>query len=126
MFYKDSRKFETGTISYSLFEAWKAGLELVLEIGVDVIYENVLKSTDLIIDKLNDKGLVVITPIKNRKERSAIVHFNKGSYSSTKLLFEKLKANNIIVTLQAENIRVSLNFFTTKGKIQIFLDSISK
>ena len=126
VFYKGSRKFETGTISYSLFEAWKAGLELVLEIGVDVIYENVLKSTDLIIDKLHDKGLVVITPIKNRKERTAIVHFNAGSYSSTKLLFEKLKANNIIVTLQAENIRVSPNFFTTKGEIQIFLDSISK
>lgn len=123
-FYEDSRKFETGTIAYSLFDAWSAGLQLLLDIGIKNIYKKALENTDLLIDGLQKKGHQIVTPIKIREERSAIIHFKTGSFITTKALFEKLKSNNVLVTLQAENIRVSPNFFTSKEEIKTFLELV--
>ena len=122
--YSDSRKFETGTIAYPLFDAWTAGLNLLIEIGVDNIYEKVLENTDMLIDGLNQKGYNIVTPTKKRKERTAIVHFNTGSLETTKSLYAKLLDNKIIVSLQTNNIRVSPNFFTTKEEIKMFLNLV--
>ncbi len=119
--YDDARKFETGTIAYSLFTAWTAGLELLLEIGVDNVYARVLELTDYLIIGLREKGYHIVTPTRNRSERTAIVHFNTGNLASTKELYERLRANNVLVTLQAENIRVSPNFYTVREEIDIFL-----
>ncbi len=120
-YYDDSRKYETGTIAYTLFNAWSAGLQLLLDIGVENIYEHALELSDLLIEGLQAKGYHIVTPTKKREERSAIVHFNTGDLEKTKALHQKLTANRVLLTLQAENIRVSPNFFTTKEEISIFL-----
>ena len=120
-YHKDSRKFETGTLAYALFDAWCAGLQLVLDMGVQHIYEKALEHTDYILEGLQEKGYQVITPIKNRAERSAIMVFNTGSFDTTKILFEKLTQHKVLVTLQKEHIRVSPNFFNTKEEIGVFL-----
>lgn len=122
--HNDSRKFETGTIAYSLFDAWSAGLQLILDIGVENIYNKALENTDLLIDGLQKKGYKIVTPIRNREERTAIIHFKTGLFADTKGLYKKLTEKNILVTLQAENIRISPNFFTTKEEIEIFLNTI--
>ncbi|MEE9363808.1 MAG: aminotransferase class V-fold PLP-dependent enzyme [Cellulophaga sp.] len=124
LYYKDSRKFETGTIAYSHFNAWSAGLELLLEIGIKNIYEKALKNTDLLIHGLEEKEYKIVTPTRKREERTAIVHFNTGSFHTTKILYEKLKKEKVLVTLQAENIRVSPNFFTSENEIRVFLNVI--
>ena len=59
-FHSDARKFETGTIAYSLFNAWSAGLELLLEIGINNIYEKALENTDIIIEGLQKKRYQII------------------------------------------------------------------
>ncbi|HCX99133.1 MAG TPA: aminotransferase, partial [Bacteroidales bacterium] len=123
-YYDDSRKFETGTIAYSLFDAWSAGLELLLDVGIKNVYEKNLKTTDLLIDGLHEKGYQIVTPTKNREERTAIVHFNTGTFETTKMLYKKLKEERVLVTLQGENIRVSPNFFNTEEEIKMFLNLI--
>jgi selenocysteine lyase/cysteine desulfurase len=123
-FYEDSRKFETGTIAYTLFNAWSAGLELLLDIGIKNIYDTALENTDLLIAGLEEKGYQIVTSTRKRTERTAIVHFNTGSFDTTKALYEKLKQHKVLVTLQGENIRVSPNFFTVKEEISIFLNLI--
>jgi cysteine desulfurase/selenocysteine lyase len=123
-FHDDARKFETGTIAYSLFHAWSAGLELLLDIGVNNIYQKAIENTDFLIDGLREKGCQIITPTKKIEERTAIVHFNKGSFDATKNLYEKLTTERVLVTLQAKNIRVSPNFFNTKEEIEMLLNLI--
>jgi selenocysteine lyase/cysteine desulfurase len=123
-YYKDARKFETGTLAYSLFTAWAAGLELLLLIGVQNIYTKALENTDLLIDGLLKKEYKITTPIKVKAERTAIIHFKANSFKKTKALFERLKEHKIILTLQGENIRISPNFFNTKEEIKIFLHFI--
>lgn len=119
--HNDSRKFETGTIAYSLFNAWSAGLKLIIDIGVNTIYEKALENTDILIDGLREKGYEIVTPTKIREERTAIVHFKTGAFETTKKLYEKLKAEHVLVTLQGENIRVSPNFFNTTAEFKSFL-----
>lgn len=121
-YYDDSRKFETGTIAYSLFDAWSAGLELLLDVGIKNIYEKALENTDLLIDGLHEKEYQIVTPTKKREERTAIVHFNTGSFETTKTLYQKFIDERVLVTLQAKNIRVSPNFFTTEEEIRTFLN----
>ncbi len=120
-YHEDSRKFETGTLAYALFDGWCAGLQLVLDIGVQHIYDKALENTDYVLEGLQEKGYQIQTPIKNRAERSAIVLFNTGSFDSTKTLYEKLTQHEVLVTLQNEHIRVSPNFFNTKEEISMFL-----
>lgn len=48
-YYEDARRYETGSITYSLFHGWTAGLELLQEIGIDNIYKRILLLTDRII-----------------------------------------------------------------------------
>lgn len=120
--FNDARKFETGTLAYSLFDAWSAGLQLVLAIGVENIYRKAIENTDFIIEILQKKEYKIITPIRNKEERTAIIHFNTGSLETTKTLYNKLRAHKILLTLQEENIRVSPNFFNTKEEIKTFLE----
>lgn len=123
-FHNDSRKFESGTIAYSLFDAWSAGLQLVLDIGVNNIYDSVLENTDILIEGLHKKGYHIVSPIKNIQERSAIVHFNTGFAESTKNLYNEFTNKRFFVTLQGNNIRVSPSFFTTNEEIKAFLNVI--
>ena len=123
-YHNDARKFETGTIAYSLFDAWSAGLELLLDIGIDNIYDAALQNTDFLLAGLREKRYKIVTPTKNRAERSAIVHFTTHSQESTKQLYHKLISEKVLVTLQGENIRVTPNFFNTKEDIETFLSLI--
>ena len=123
-YHNDARKFETGTIAYSLFDAWSAGLKLLLDIGIDNIYDTALQNTDLLLAGLRKKRYKIVTPTKDRAERSAIVHFTTHSQEATKQLYHKLISEKVLVTLQADNIRVSPNFFNTKEEIETFLSLI--
>ena len=98
--------------------------ELLLNVGVNNIYEKVLQNTDILIEGLQKKGYQLISPIKNRQDRTAIVHFNTGDLNTTKKLFEELTNKGVLITLQGSNIRVSPSFFNTNEEIIKFLNLI--
>jgi cysteine desulfurase/selenocysteine lyase len=120
-YYPDARRFETGTIAYSLFYAWTAGLDLIQEVGIENIYSRVLILTDRIISGLRIKGIEIITPVNTISERSAIIMFTMGSADANKILYAKLLVQNIIVTLRDGLIRISPAFFNTEEEIDRFL-----
>ena len=123
-YHPDARRFETGTLPYSLLYSWIAGLELLEEVGVPNIHDRVLKLTDLIIAGLRSKGIAIASPVEKASERSAIIAFTMGSREANKSLHEKLTANNILTALRPDHIRVSPNFFNTEDEIERFLDAL--
>ena len=120
-YHTTAQKFETGTLAYPLFYAWSAGLELLNTVGIQAIYQKIIKLTDTLINGLLQKNYIIISPVENIADRTAIIHFNSGSLKATKALFEKLKRNKVLVSLQGEHIRVSPSFFTTPEEIKNFL-----
>lgn len=123
-YYPDARRFETGSIAYSLFHGWTAGLDLLQEIGIENIYQRVIGLTDRIISGLQDKNITILTPIDHLHERSSILMFTLGCADANKRLYEKLLAQNIIVTLRGGQIRVSPSFYNTEEEIDRFLDTV--
>lgn len=123
-YYPDARRFETGSIAYSLFHGWIGGLELLQEVGIENIYKRVIVLTDRIISGLQTKNIKIVTPVDNFTERSAIIMFTLGSTEANKSLYEKLLAQNIIVTLRGGLIRISPSFYNTEEEIDSFLNEL--
>lgn len=122
IFYPDARQYETGSIAYSLFYAWTAGLELLKEIGIDTIHHRAIALTDHMIQGLAGKKVTITSPISAPGERSAIVTFSAGSPEKNQAVFEKLKSRGIIISLRGGICRVSPNFFNMEEEIDRLLE----
>ena len=118
----DARRYETGTIAYSLFHAWTAGLEIIQEVGVSNIHAHVLGLTDRIIAGMRFKDIEIVSPVEQITERSAIISFTMGSETANKDCYTKLRENNVLVAPRDGQIRVSPNFFNTEEEVERFLE----
>ena len=118
----DARRYETGTIPYSLFYAWSAGLGILDEIGISNIHAHILRLTDRIIAGMHCRKIEVVSPVEKLNERSAIISFSMGSDAANEDCYNKLTANNVVVALRGGQIRVSPNFFNTEEEIERFLE----
>ncbi|MEO8360226.1 MAG: aminotransferase class V-fold PLP-dependent enzyme [Vicinamibacteria bacterium] len=125
-YFPEARRFETGTLAYSLFHAWTAGLEIVKEIGVAAIHARVLGLTDRIIGGLRAQGLAVVSPVETVGERSAIISFTRGSAAANRALYDQLMSQGMIVALRDGRIRVSPNFFNTDDEIDEMLQALQQ
>lgn len=123
-YFPDARRYETGTIAYSLFHAWTAGLELLKEVGIPNIHARVLELTDRIITGLRSLKANLASPVDCLQERSAILAFSVGSDAANQELLEKLQAGKIHVALRDGRIRVSPNFFNNEAEVDRFLEAI--
>jgi selenocysteine lyase/cysteine desulfurase len=121
----DARRYETGSIAYSLFHAWTAGLELLQEVGVEVIHRRAILLTDRLIMGLRAENKALLTPVDSIDERSAILLFSAGSAQDNLDLYERLKARRIIITLRGDVCRVSPSFFNTEDDIDLFLNAVA-
>ena len=120
-YWEDARKFETGTLADSLFYAWSAGLDILEEIGIPQIQQRVLLLTDRIIDGLREKDLMLLSPVADANERSAILLFSAGDEAANKKIFQRLREKNILISLREGICRVSPAFFNTEEEINLFL-----
>jgi selenocysteine lyase/cysteine desulfurase len=121
-YHTDARRYETGTIAYSLFHAWISGLDLLKEVGVADIHARVLELTDRIIAGLRSKYIEIVSPVEELSERSAIISFTMGSETADRAVYDKLTGNKVSTALRDGRIRVSPNFFNTEEEIDRFLD----
>ena len=122
---KDGRRYETGSIAYSLFDAWIPGLELLQEVGIAAIYQRVLSLTDQIISGLRSKKYAIASPVEYVSERSAIISFGAGSAEANSGLHQRLLQQGIHTAMRDGRIRVSPNFFNNETDIERLLDAMA-
>lgn len=121
---RGSRRYESGTLPYALFHAWKAGLNLVRELGVENIWKRNLALTGRLLDGLKAAGFAVLTPHERLDERSAIVVADAGGADRNKQLHRKLLEAGIVTTLRAGVLRISPNFYNTEDEIDSCLAAL--
>ncbi|HEY3381306.1 MAG TPA: aminotransferase class V-fold PLP-dependent enzyme [Vicinamibacterales bacterium] len=121
-----ARRYESGSLSYSLFHAWTAGLEMLLEIGVPAIHARVLDLTSRLIDALRVAGMTILTPVETREERSAIVSFTAGSQEQNQAIVARLIERKIAIALRVGSCRVSPSFYNTEEEIDRFQAALAK
>lgn len=123
-YHDDARQYETGSLAYSLFHGWNAGLALLNEIGVREIQSRNLALTDQILAGLHAQKIEVASPHETPEERSAIISFTMGSAQQNKLVVDRLEAQKILISNRGDRLRVSPNFYNTPAEIDGFLDGL--
>ena len=123
-FHDDARRYETGTIAYTLLHGWAEGLRLLTEIGIKNIAARNLHLTDRLIAGLNCTNNRVLSPVETHQERSAIVAFTAGSDARNQALYEKFSKAKIQVSMRHGSLRVSPNFFISEAEIDQMLNCL--
>ena len=119
-----AKKFEFSTMAFGCAKGLEASIRFILDIGVKTIFTHNRLLTDQLIAGLIKQNAQIISPV-NDKERSAIVTVNfEGCNSAT--LVQKLKHQQVFISLRSNTLRFSPHFYNTKDDIEITLDHIGR
>lgn len=122
----DSRRYEAGSANLIGLAGMQAGLELLLDIGVDNIAAELLRKRAWLVPALQEKGYAVLHATPPPENTSGIVTFYKPGEDMA-ALHEKLMAAKIVTSLRANRegqryIRVSPHFYNTDAELHRMLE----
>ena len=121
-FRSSAGRFELGTPSVAAVAAASAGLDLVLQIGVDHIRDRTNEMTRDLIERADDSGFVVKTPREDSR-RAGIVMLQMPDPGRA---VEALVQERIIVDYRHDRLRASPYFFTTPEENQRLVDAAKR
>lgn len=118
----DAQRFECGTLNTVGIHGLRAGLDLLLRIGIESIEARVLSLTDQLCAGLEEKGCRVVSS-RARGEKSGIVVFHH-SRIDTESIFQKLSDARVVCAIRGGGIRLSPHFYNTEEEVDRVLDAI--
>ena len=113
----DARRFETGT--YTLPQAWTAaaGLEMILEVGVDRIRARNQELTAGIVDRAAVLELGLLSP-GEPDLRGGLVRIRvPGGDEGAKRVLQHLLDTNVVVDQRGDALRISPHFFNNEADL---------
>lgn len=119
-FADDARRLETGTWAVPSHYAGLAGLELILEVGVENIQERLRDLTDRIIERCDEAGVRTFTP-RERHRRCGIVTLGCDHPDEVEA---KLHAEGVIVDSRPGRVRLSPHWCVTEEELERGLDLV--
>jgi selenocysteine lyase/cysteine desulfurase len=120
---EDARRFEGDTYNLAGLMGFRASLRLILDIGVDEIWQRVKGLTDILIDGLlSMEGCEILTPIN---ERAGIVTFRLKGVDSQRI-WEILNEKLITISLREGWLRVSPHFYNDEKDIEKLLEELKR
>ena len=120
-----ARRFEESVVSLLDTAAFGAAVELLLEVGVEVIEERVLNLAARLGDGLAGNGYEVVEPWpRTRAESSGIVSFRKPGTSAAAVLRD-LSAAHVIARTHRDFVRLSPHFYDTEEEVDHVLEVLA-
>lgn len=119
---ENASRFEVGTPSFVSAAGAAAALRLILGVGINNIEKRILKLTDSLIEKIEQKGLKFQTPLEP-EHRSGIVNF---LIDNAQEKVRRLAKKNIVVTARSHGIRVSPHFYNTEEEIDKLVEEAAR
>jgi kynureninase len=113
-FADDARRLETGTWAMGCHYAGLAGLELILEVGVEKIQERLRDLTDRILERCDEAGVKTFTP-RDRARRCGIVTLECERPEEVEA---RLHAAGVIVDSRPGRIRLSPHWCVTDEELE--------
>jgi kynureninase len=121
-FREDAGRFESGTPALPSIHIANGGLDIVLEIGVERIYERTKLLTNDLIMRVKEKGWTVRGP-EDENQRSSIVML---ALENPAEIVEKLVARRFIVDHRPGLVRISPYFYNTLAENEAIVEEISR
>jgi selenocysteine lyase/cysteine desulfurase len=112
------------TSNYFNFAAMDASLQFVLQLGPATVQAHNRKLIDLLFERLPKDRCVPASPLDSA-QRGTYGCFVARSPERTAALYEKLRKENIIVSLREGNIRVSPHVYNTEQDIDRLIAAIT-
>ncbi|GAC1644928.1 MAG: kynureninase [Candidatus Dormibacteraceae bacterium] len=119
-FADDARRLETGTWAVPSHYAGLAGLELILEVGVDNIQERLRDLTGRILERCDEAGVRTFTP-RERELRCGIVTLECDHPEEVEA---QLHAAGVIVDSRPGRIRLSPHWCVTEEELERGMDLV--
>jgi cysteine desulfurase / selenocysteine lyase len=120
-----ARRFEESVVSLLDTSAFGAALELLLEVGPEVIQERVLDLSTRLAGGLAENGYALVEPWpRTRAESSGIVSFRKPGAAAKEVLRD-LSAAHVIARTHQDFVRLSPHFYNTEEEVDRVLDVLA-
>ncbi len=120
VFHDEARRFELGTPAVAAVFAARAGMDLILEIGVEAIRERELDLVADLVGRAHEAGLRTKLPA-DLSEHAGIVMFPAPDPAA---VVRSLAEQRIIVDHRPGHVRVSPFFYNTVEEHQLLIDQL--
>jgi selenocysteine lyase/cysteine desulfurase len=107
------RRFETGTLNIAGITALGASLDMLLEIGIDRIFEKILNLNDMISLELKKRNLRIVSP-SNKENRSGILSFLPRDAGA---LFRYFLNKNVLAAQRGDALRLAPHFYNDETDV---------
>jgi selenocysteine lyase/cysteine desulfurase len=120
-----ARRFEESSISVLDMAAFQAAVDLMLEIGPEVIEERVLELSRTLAEGLAARDYQLVEPWPRRpRESSGIVSFRRPGSTPHEVLRD-LNAARVVGRVHADFVRLSPHFYNTPDEVGRVLDVLA-
>ena len=117
-----ARRFESGTPNVSATYACAAGIELVLDTGLETIRNQALHLTGLIVDGVQSRGWTLVTPAEPDRHGSLIAI----AATDAPALVRALAEDDVVVSDRDNNLRVSPHFYNNDEDIERLFGALER
>jgi selenocysteine lyase/cysteine desulfurase len=117
---EDARRLETGTWAMPSHYAALAGLDLILEVGVENIQLRLRELTNTIVDRCNDASVEIFTP-RESVQRCGIVTLASKRPEQVEAA---LHADGVIVDSRPGRVRLSPHWCVTEAELERGMDLV--
>lgn len=115
-----ARRFELGTPPATCAYQAAAGMDLVLEVGVDRVRDRVVRHTRRLIEGVEERGFSVRTP-RDDEQRGGVVNVQVADPEATDAA---MIDDGFALSTRAGGIRLAPHFYTTDDEIEAALSAI--
>ena len=120
-FEKGGRRYEPGVLNAAGIIGMRAGLELILDLGLDAISARLLKLKAVLVERLGALGFQVLPPTAGENASSITTACRDGG-ASLEAVFDHLTAHKVVVSLRHNragraHLRFSPHFYNTEEEI---------
>jgi len=127
-FERGGRRYEPGVLNAAGIIGMKAGLEMLLELGIDNISAHLLSLKNHLVPKLQALGFEVLPP-HSGATASSITTATRDSGTPLDRVFEHLAQNKVVVSLRynragRSHLRFSPHFYNTEAEIDRVIELI--
>jgi len=117
-----ARRFESGTPNVSAIYACIAGIEYLMSVGLDAVYQQVAHLTSLIAAEASSRSWRLVTPTAPDRHGAMMAM----ACTDAPLLVGRLGEEGIVVSERDNNLRVSPHFYNNDADIQKLFSALEK
>lgn len=124
-FERDARRFEPGSFNVPGILALGASIDMLLETGIERVWESLEAVTAHLCERLTAKGYRIYSPRDEASERSGIVVFEPpAGKPPVEQIVGELEKQGIVIVVRGGRLRASPHFYNTIAQMDRLVDAL--